>query len=102
MLPDRALINAPHGIGLRELADFSGRVWYHVRAMPPSKPRQAEQSNQPIPSGVGDAAVKIGSKTVQLTNLGKPFWPGIAKRDLLRYYADVAPYLLPHLKDRAM
>ena len=40
----------------------------------------------------------------RLTNLGKPFWPelGITKGDLLQYYADVAPVLLPHLRDRAM
>ena len=32
------------------------------------------------------------------------FWPGLGltKRDLLQYYADVAPVLLPHLRDRAM
>jgi bifunctional non-homologous end joining protein LigD len=41
---------------------------------------------------------------VRLTNLKKPFWPedGITKGDLLQYYADVAPVLLPHLHDRAM
>ena len=39
-----------------------------------------------------------------LTNLHKPFWPTprITKGDLLQYYADVAPVLLPHLRDRAM
>ena len=39
-----------------------------------------------------------------LTNLQKPFWPelGITKGDLLRYYAAVAPVLVPHLRDRAM
>lgn len=41
---------------------------------------------------------------VSLTNLSKPFWtdPVITKGDLIRFYADVSPYLLPHLKDRAM
>jgi bifunctional non-homologous end joining protein LigD len=39
-----------------------------------------------------------------LTNLQKVFWPdlGLTKRDLLQYYADVSPWLLPHLQDRAM
>jgi bifunctional non-homologous end joining protein LigD len=39
-----------------------------------------------------------------LTNLQKLFWPssGVTKRDLLQYYADVSPLLLPHLRDRAM
>jgi bifunctional non-homologous end joining protein LigD len=56
-----------------------------------------------IPAGK-NAAVAIGDREVRLTNLDKPFWPelGLAKRDLLQYYADVAPVLLPHLADRAM
>jgi bifunctional non-homologous end joining protein LigD len=51
-----------------------------------------------------NAAVQAGSHAVQLTNLGKIFWPelGLTKRDLLQYYADVSTALLPHLKDRAM
>jgi len=52
----------------------------------------------------GSAKVKVEGKEVQLTNLDKPFWPelGITKGDLIRYYADVAPLLLPHIRDRAM
>jgi bifunctional non-homologous end joining protein LigD len=39
---------------------------------------------------------------VRLSNLDKPYWPeeGTTKGDLLRYYRDVAPTLLPHLRDR--
>ena len=57
-----------------------------------------------IPLGSEAADVAVGGKVVRLTNLGKVFWEdaGITKGDLLRYYAEVAPYLLPHLKDRAM
>src|SRR6185312_3593741 len=52
----------------------------------------------------GSAKVKAGGREVQLTNLDKPFWPdrGITKGDLIQYYADVAPLLLPHIRDRAM
>jgi bifunctional non-homologous end joining protein LigD len=41
---------------------------------------------------------------VHLTNLEKIFWPelGLTKRDLLQYYLDVSPWLVPHLKNRAM
>ncbi|MEP6534565.1 MAG: non-homologous end-joining DNA ligase [Bryobacteraceae bacterium] len=48
--------------------------------------------------------MEVESATVSLTNLQKAFWPEgpITKRDLLQYYADVAPYLLPHLLNRAM
>ena len=56
-----------------------------------------------IPSA-GAAAVRADGKDVNLTNLDKPFWPelGITKGDLIQYYADVAPLLLPHIQDRAM
>jgi len=52
----------------------------------------------------GSAKVKADGKDVQLTNLDKPFWPelGITKGDLIQYYADVSPLLLPHIRDRAM
>jgi bifunctional non-homologous end joining protein LigD len=56
-----------------------------------------------IPSK-GSATVRVDGKEVQLTNLDKPFWPelGITKGDLIQYYADVAPLLLPHIANRAM
>jgi bifunctional non-homologous end joining protein LigD len=48
--------------------------------------------------------VEIGDRIVKLTNLNKLFWPklGVTKRDLIQYYIDVAPALLPHLTERAM
>jgi bifunctional non-homologous end joining protein LigD len=59
-----------------------------------------------IPPTTGDLELTLGARRVKLTNLGKLFWSeregGITKRDLLQYYADVAPWLLPHLRDRAM
>src|SRR5436190_1506050 len=57
-----------------------------------------------IPENVSDVELTIGGRRVKLTNLDKVFWRdgGITKRDLLQYYADVAPALLPHLRDRAM
>jgi len=57
-----------------------------------------------IPHDAPQAEVRVEGRTVKLTNLGKPFWPelGITKGDLLRYYAQVAPVLIPHVTDRAM
>ena len=57
-----------------------------------------------IPADTDDVTLKVGARSVTLTNLGKMFWKreGITKRDLLEYYVTVAPYLLPHLRDRAM
>jgi bifunctional non-homologous end joining protein LigD len=57
-----------------------------------------------IPRDADDIALAVGDRTVKLTNLRKAFWvdEGITKGDLLRYYARMAPFLLPHLRDRAM
>lgn len=44
----------------------------------------------------------VDGHALHLTHLQKPFWPdqGLTKEDLLRYYDQVAVYLLPHLKGR--
>ncbi len=57
-----------------------------------------------IPKGAQGVELEFDGRIVKLTNLQKMFWPelGITKRDLIQYYADVAPVLLPHLADRAM
>lgn len=57
-----------------------------------------------IPTDLNDVVLRFGAKDVQLTNLKKIFWKnlGLTKRDLLQYYADISPWLLPHLHDRAM
>ena len=46
--------------------------------------------------------IRKGKRVLKLSNLDKPFWPeeGIAKGDLIAYYRDVAPVLVPHLQDR--
>jgi bifunctional non-homologous end joining protein LigD len=46
----------------------------------------------------------VGGRELKLSNLDKLIWPAdaIAKRDLIRYYVSVAPYVLPYLRDRAL
>ncbi|MGH7649176.1 MAG: non-homologous end-joining DNA ligase [Gemmatimonadaceae bacterium] len=63
----------------------------------------AQAPNVEIPER-GDVELELHGKTLHLTNLHKVFWPddGRTKGDVLRYYAAVAPFLLPHLHDRAM
>lgn len=57
-----------------------------------------------IPEGRSECRLDVEGRPVKLTNLQKVFWPdtGFTKRDLLQYYADLAPVLLPHLRGRAM
>jgi bifunctional non-homologous end joining protein LigD len=52
---------------------------------------------EPLPT-----EIRKGKRTLKLSNLDKPFWPdeGITKGDLLRYYREIAPVVVPHLRDR--
>ena len=84
-----------------------------TRDFHPAKVQRAKSSSRgskiaiepvKLPKDAVGLELNVGGRIVKLTNLPKPFWPelGITKRDLIQYYADVAPVLLPHLKDRAM
>ncbi len=80
---------------------------YHparVQRAPGSKKRKMPVRPFALPRDRTGFEVKIDGRLVRLTNLDKPFWPklGITKRDLIQYYINVAPALLPHLTDRAM
>jgi bifunctional non-homologous end joining protein LigD len=46
--------------------------------------------------------IRKGKRALKLSNLDKVFWPeeGITKGDLIAYYRDVAPVLVPHLRGR--
>lgn len=46
----------------------------------------------------------VGDVVVELSNLQKVFWPkeGYTKGQLINYYVQVAPYILPHLAGRPM
>jgi bifunctional non-homologous end joining protein LigD len=48
--------------------------------------------------------VRVGDRTLRLTNLEKVFWPsdGYTKGQMLDYYSRIAPVLIPHLKDRPL
>jgi bifunctional non-homologous end joining protein LigD len=61
--------------------------------------KEPDEVTAPVPL---ENVIRKGKRELKLSNLDKPFWPdeGITKGDLLRYYRDVAPVLVPHLKDR--
>ena len=53
----------------------------------------------------GDAwRAEIDGRVLRLSNLTKEYWPGegITKGDLVAYYYNVAPLILPHLHDRPL
>ncbi len=75
---------------------------------PPARGSRREpsgpQTDRLIPRDQDTVEVRAGRRAVTLTHLRKMFWPelGLTKGDLLQYYVDVAPVLLPHLSERAM
>ncbi|MGH3362624.1 MAG: non-homologous end-joining DNA ligase [Nocardioides sp.] len=56
-----------------------------------------------MPTGE-EVRVDVEGRTLKISNLDKVLYPrtGTTKGEVLNYYAQVAPVLLPHLKDRAV
>ncbi len=50
------------------------------------------------------ATLTVDGHTIRLTNLEKVIFPedGYTKADLIRYYTEVSPYLIPMIKDRPL
>jgi bifunctional non-homologous end joining protein LigD len=52
----------------------------------------------------------VGSHRIRLTHLDRVYWPpdpalrqpALTKRDLLRYFVQISPFMLPHLADRPL
>ena len=55
-----------------------------------------------LSAGEDEQTVKVSGHEMSFSHLGKVFWPKekYTKRDLLNYYYDIAPYILPYLKNR--
>jgi len=55
-------------------------------------------------------SLAVGTHQIRLTHLDRVYWPAnaalkqpaLTKRDLLRYFAQVSPFMLPHLADRPL
>jgi bifunctional non-homologous end joining protein LigD len=65
--------------------------------------RKASSDRKTLLNPTEETQVKqIDGHAVKFTNLSKLYWPEdkVTKRDMLNYYYQVAPYILPYLKDR--
>jgi bifunctional non-homologous end joining protein LigD len=61
--------------------------------------KEADEVRRELPV---ETEIRKGKRVLRLSNLDKVFFPenGLTKGDLLAYYRDVAPMLVPHLKSR--
>jgi bifunctional non-homologous end joining protein LigD len=63
-----------------------------------------------LESGKATLTLAVGPHALKVTHLDRVYWPAdkalkqpaLTKRDLLRYFAQVSPYILPHLADRPL
>lgn len=83
----------PIFLGLRD--DYPTRAVRHEKIV---KPETLFQTNKEDNKKV----IIIDNRRLTFTNLSKVLFPehGYTKQDLLDYYQAIAPYILPHLKDR--
>ncbi|WP_373510799.1 non-homologous end-joining DNA ligase, partial [Thiocapsa sp.] len=65
---------------------------------------------QQLESGKETFTLAVGTHRIRLTHLDRVYWPAdaalrqptLTKRDLVRYFAQVSPFILPHLADRPL
>jgi bifunctional non-homologous end joining protein LigD len=99
---DRRL-RQPVFMGLREDAKSSG-----VQRASNQSEKSTSGNRKPIPvidpPSLTNGLVRIDGQNVRLSNLEKVYWPadGYTKRNLIEYYASIAEFILPYLRDRPL
>jgi bifunctional non-homologous end joining protein LigD len=67
-----------------------------------NKPKMDDQRKTLLNPTENTQVKKVGGHELKFTNLNKIYWPveKITKRDLINYYYQISPYILPYLKNR--
>lgn len=90
-------------------------------AEPRTRARKGAGAAAPVDARIGEVLAQleqpkntldlaVGAERIRLTHLDRVYWPAdaalkqpaLTKRDLLRYFAQVSPLILPHLADRPL
>jgi bifunctional non-homologous end joining protein LigD len=107
---DDGHLRAPVFLRLRD--DVDPKEVRHTRA--PGAPLQPQGPGDEIlrqlDTGKAAMTLLIGAHNIKLTHLDRVYWPAnlalkqpaLTKRDLLRYFAQVSQFMLPHLADRPL
>lgn len=99
------VLRHPSFEGLRE-DKAAGEVHWEIPGVPaaPASKRSCTTSVLPTIGDTDTLSIDTDKISVELTNLQKVYWPdsGITKGNLLAYYRDIAPYILPFLRNRPL
>jgi bifunctional non-homologous end joining protein LigD len=101
------IIRHPSFMGMRNDKNPKDVVW-EVQEEAPVKKNEllepvAKRSRRTLLNPSEESQTRwINGHELKFNRLSKIFWPeeNVSKRDLLNYYYQVAPYILPYLKDR--
>jgi bifunctional non-homologous end joining protein LigD len=110
-VPPEACIREPPVLKDQEITrpTTAGPVTAHLTHKPRSSDSKADPEIESaldqlaqMPSAGG--VLEVGRRQVKVSHLDKLMWPKdrISKRDLIGYHLRISPFLLPHLRDRAV
>jgi len=108
-------LRAPVFLRLRDDVDARSVRRVEINSAPEPKPRGGKDHAiadivAQLDNPKAAFPLAIGAEQIRLTHLDREYWPAdpalqqraLTKRDLLRYLAQVSPFMLPHLADRPL
>jgi len=103
--PTREIVDdVKHDDAIKEVAD-SNTPAEKTKKANPDRAAKPKFHDKPLLTSKNDTEEKkVNGHLLKFTHLNKLYWPedGITKREMFNYYDQVAPYMLPYLKDRPM
>ena len=93
-------LRAPVFVGMRPDIDPQDCVRDPIGAVPAEAALEAKF----LPDDKAEVTLNVGGRSLKFTNLNKVLYPadGYTKRDVINYYHDIAPLLVPHLAGRPL
>ncbi|HEV3008176.1 MAG TPA: DNA ligase D, partial [Burkholderiales bacterium] len=109
---DDGSLRAPVFLRLRDDLDAKSvrRSEPGVADPKPAAGSEIEEVLSQLEKSKATGTITVGAHAIKVSNLDRVYWPAdpalkqpaLTKRDLLRYLAQVSPFMLPHLMDRPL